>query len=179
LSDFNQITLYIISPAFLSTYGVTKSFELGNIADELPPSGLAPGAYVVFGTFSMAGDFANSNTPFQIMTNNDLDESNGGLALVMSDPDADPEDMGEGSNITLDTLHYGEEAIDSVTFFDSWVAEGEPAPEDSGFQNNRGISRCPNGGDTNNNENDFDLRTTTPGTANSCGLVPDPGDGKD
>ena len=175
-SQLNNITLYIITSAFAS-YQVSESFALSNITDELPASGLPAGGYIVYGAFPMAGDFIGSSTPFQVLPAGELNGNEGGLALVMSDPEADPEDMGEGANITLDTLQYGN-AITSVMFFNSWIAEGDPAPEDNGLQNNKGISRCPNGGDTNNNSNDFEFRTATPGTGNSCGLVPGPGDGK-
>ncbi|MBU0552274.1 lamin tail domain-containing protein [Myxococcota bacterium] len=64
-----------------------------------------------------------------------------------------------GVHETLDAMSY-EGVIDGVT-------EGlESAPTDAGTA--AGLSRCPNGADTDTNALDFTLQALTPGAANTC-----------
>ena len=173
INELNQISLKVIDFVFFTmNYKVGTSYSLSNITDELPASGLASGAFVVFGVASMADDFANTITPFQTIQSNTLNTSKGGVALTMSS-------FG-GTTIVLDTLQYGDliTSVDGNPSLPQWVSEGGQAPVDDGQVSNRGLSRCPNGGDTDSNSNDFKMKATTPGSANSCSFNPGPGDPK-
>lgn len=114
----------------------------------LGPGMLAPGAYYVI--------CANSaNTP-----NCNLDSTPDSDWIQNGAPDA--LQLRQGSTL-IDSLSY-----EGVT---TGFSEGSAGPADTGSSAAQGLSRCPDGADTNDNGADFKLGPNTPAAANSCGSV--------
>ena len=121
-------------------------------AIDLPPVTLAPGDYYVI--------CANAGT----VANCDLDDGPDTNFIQNGDPDA----IGLRNGATLvDALSYG-------------GSSGAPYTEGSGAgivdnpTGTNGLSRCPDGTDTDVNNADFVYRPSTPGTASDCPPAPTP-----
>lgn len=81
-----------------------------------------------------------------------------------------PEFIDNGSPAAV-YLTHGSDVIDTVSYAGDFpgFTEGHGAPADDGGANGFGLSRCPDGADTDDNSADFRVRPITPGTANDCG----------
>ncbi len=111
----------------------------------LPPVNLEPGAYFV--VCANAANVPNCNHDVSPDTNLIQNGNPDAVALLL------------GSQI-VDTISYGG-AVPGYT-------EGGAATTDSSSLAEQGLSRCPDGGDTQNNATDFAFRPISPGEANSC-----------
>jgi len=113
----------------------------------LPPVNLAAGDYFVV--------CANAAT----VANCDLDDGPDTNFIQNGAPDAV-------------TLYFGSTLVDTVSYEGDTVApytEGTGAGlVDNAASATEGISRCPDGSDTNQNNVDFSLREITPGAENTC-----------
>jgi hypothetical protein len=172
-AQLTNVYLYIIAVGlnggFGQNYSVSNTIPLAALLTE----NLAPGGYALLGTSALLGGLNVTIQSLPIAHDtlpNGFLGSGAAVALVIGAFDSE-------SHTVIDSVHY-EQSIPSVEGFSIWAAEGSPTATDTGDSS---LSRCPNGGDTNNNANDFQLTSSkTPGLANSCTTTPpNPVDTKD
>lgn len=135
----------------LGTYRVALLDESGSQYRfyVLPPRDLGPGKFFVFCTDTDGVD----NCAQVIEPSTDAIENGppGAIALL------------ESTNV-VDSLSYGGDV--------PGYTEGTGSVPDDGSRPALGLSRCPNGVDTNDNSSDFSLQIITPGAENVCSSGP-------
>jgi cysteine-rich repeat protein len=127
----------------------------------LPDINVGPGDYYV-----VCGNSANvPNCDLDVSPNTDLIQNAGPPADAVA-------------------LYNGVTFVDTVSYEGNVPGYTEPeaglgAVEDPGTSGNdsRGLSRCPDGQDTNNNNYDFTVKNITPGSVNACPASDVDGDG--
>jgi predicted extracellular nuclease len=165
--DYDQVSTD--TAEFLELKNVSSSpISLDSYVVELV-NGNAGGA-LIYDTIDLpdvslpAGDYfvvcANAAT----VANCDLDDAPETNFIQNGDPDA----IGLRNDETLvDALSYGGNSGAPYT-------EGSGAGLDDNADGTNGLSRCPDGTDTDVNNVDFSYRPSTPGTANDCPPAPTP-----
>jgi len=147
------IEIYNPGPATLDLSGYSLVLVNGNggtIYSTIPfPSvSLAAGDYYV-----VCGNAGTTlNCDLDVSPDSDLIQNGAPDAVALLDP----------SQILIDALSY-EGSVPGYT-------EGPGAIADDSSQADMGLSRCPNGADSDDNSLDFSLQAITPGAGNDCGI---------
>lgn len=156
--------------AFATVYvvainGNSDPAELGAIIHLEPLTvDVPPGGYVVLAT-STAAAMVPAGVPVVSISANTFGNAAFGtdaVAVVWGDPTSG------GGVLQLDSVWYESQPPNSVVGASWWYPEGNNggAGTDTG---DGSLSRCPNGGDTDNNQNDFAYTAQlTPGALNAC-----------
>ncbi len=133
---------------------------------DLPGQMLPPGGYYLICPAS--GQVANCDLAIQPITEQwhgiEPDQLPAAIALVKRDT------MQQDLDILVDSLSYGTTVVGGPTAGGSWTEGSAASPADNLGLGSLGLSRNPDGGDTEDNLKDFKLRCVTPGQANG-GLV--------
>jgi len=130
---------------------------------DLPNTDLASGDYYV-----ICGNSANVlNCDLEITPSTDLIQN--AKAGGVGEPDAIV--LYNGSSVIMDTVSYEGDLVG--------YTEGTGTQEDSAGTASKGISRYPDGQDTNNNSTDFAYICITPGSVNNDCSTPPAGDDSD
>ncbi|HEX4930788.1 MAG TPA: lamin tail domain-containing protein, partial [Gaiellaceae bacterium] len=149
-AEFLELKNVSGAPIDLDAYRIelTNGATAGSVYQtiELPAASLAPGDYYVV----CASTTTTANCDLDVAPDSNLIQNGApdGMRLMLAD-------------LTVDALSYegnttGSTEVSGIGLEDTAVAAGE------------GLSRCPDGADSDVNNADFSLRAISPGTANGC-----------
>ena len=134
---------------------------------DLPVQSLAPGEHYVI--CPADGQVANCDLAIQptadLWYGIDPDQLPAAIALLKRDPQQ------QDLDILVDSLSYGTKVPGGPTAGGSWTEGSAASPADNLGLTNLGLSRVPDGSDSEDNQKDFKLRCSTPGQANGGQLT--------